>query len=98
MPFGVLRIGLLTLVRIAAAFGASPPHGLVILGLPVTTAARFLTAAMNFVDSGPGAALSLVFRHAPALVAFFNVLRLSFFLVGVFRFVPAWHLNLQKRA
>jgi len=63
----------------------------VVLGLSVTTAARFFPTAMNLVDSRPGSTLGLVLRHASLLVTFFYVLGLSLFLVGVFRFVSAWH-------
>jgi len=51
----------------------------------------FLPATMNLVDSRPGATLRFFFRNAAALVAFLDVLCLSFLFVSVFGFVPAWH-------
>lgn len=76
--------------------GVSPafPHRLVILVLAVAAAAGFLPATMHLVHCGPGAPLSFLLRHAVRLVTFLYVLGLSFFLVGVFRFVTAWHLYL----
>jgi hypothetical protein len=55
----------------------------VILGFPVTTAARFFTAMVNLVDSRPGSALCFILRKPTLFVAFLDVLCLAFLLVGV---------------
>ena len=61
---------------------------------PMTATTRFLPATMNLVDGSPRPPLSFLLRDAAGLIALFYVLRLSFFLVGVFGFVSAWHFAL----
>src|SRR6266550_6760727 len=63
----------------------------------VTTTARFFTAVRCLVDGRPGAALGFILRYAAFLVAFLDVVGLSFLLVGVFRFITAWHCDTLPR-
>jgi hypothetical protein len=61
------------------------------LGLAVTAAPGFLPTAVNLVYGRPSSALGFILRQPSLLVTFLYVLGLSFFLVGVLRFVSAWH-------
>ena len=95
MPFCVSRLkcwAFETSVRSALVRGSSArAHRLVILGLAVPAAARFLPTTVDRVYSSPGAPLGLILGSATFLVAFLNMLGLPFFFFCVFRFVPAWH-------
>src|SRR5436190_18260796 len=64
---------------------------------PVSTTARFLAAMRRFVDGCPGSALGFVRRYAAVLVAFLDVVGLSFLFVGVLRFITAWHCDTLRR-
>lgn len=59
-------------------------------GLLAACAALFAAAGLG-VDGGPSAPLRFVFRHAALFIAFFDVFRLAFLLVGVFAFISSWH-------
>ena len=62
-----------------------------ILRLTISTTARFVTTAVDLVDSRPGASFGFFFRHTSALVTFFYVLSLPLLFFRVFGFVSAWH-------
>ena len=55
------------------------------------TSAGLFTPAVNLVHGSPSPTFGFVFGDATILVAFLDVLGLSFFLVGVLRFVSAGH-------
>jgi hypothetical protein len=59
--------------------------------LTLTAATGSLTAAVVFVHCRPGATLGFLVWHPAVFVAFCNMIRLAFLLLGVFRFVSAWH-------
>jgi len=50
-----------------------------------------LAAAVLLVDRCPGDFFGLLLRDTLFLVALFNVLGLSFLLIGIAGFVSAWH-------
>src|SRR5437764_849866 len=68
-----------------------------IFRLPVSTTARFVSAMRCFVDGCPGSALGFVCWYAAVLVAFLDMVGLSFLLVGVLRFITAWHCDTLHR-
>src|SRR5207249_11168197 len=80
-----------TLVTQPSAF----THGLVVFRLAVSAAAGLLAAAVNLVHGRPRAPLGLAFGHAALLVPFFDVLRLTLFLLGVLLLAAAWHNHLH---
>ena len=69
-------------------------HRFVVFVPAVATPSGFFPASVNLVDRRPGPTLGFILGYAAAFVAFFNVLSLSFFFVGVFGFVSAWHRRL----
>jgi hypothetical protein len=60
----------------------------------VSPAAGLFAAFVDLVDGRPGPAFGLAAREAALLITFLDVLGLTFFLVGIFRFVAAGHENL----
>jgi hypothetical protein len=60
-----------------------------------SSAASFLAAAIILVDGRPRPALRLLIGNTASLVAFRDVIGLSFLFVGIFRFVSAWHVSIS---
>jgi len=54
-------------------------------------AARFLSAMMHRIHSGPGAPFGFLRGNAAALITLFDVLGLAFLFVSVLRLFASWH-------
>ena len=54
-------------------------------------AARLFPTTVIFIDGGPGAGFGFFIRNTFFLVAFFDVLGLTFLFVSVFRFISLRH-------
>ena len=91
MPFRFSGLARSAAVGVVSSFATTFAHRFVVFVPAVATPSGFFPASVNFVDRRPGPALGFVLGYAAAFVAFFNVLSLSFFFVGVFGFVSAWH-------
>src|SRR6185369_12581364 len=66
-------------------------RGLVVHRLTSPRTTGLLGAARHFIHRGPCAAFGFTVRNPAPFVAFFDVLCLPFLLVGIFRFIAAWH-------
>src|SRR5262249_6675776 len=77
----------------APSLAATFAHRFMILRLAVSTAAWLLSAAMDCIHRGPGAAFGLILRHTLIFIAFLDVPGLTFLFICVFVFVAPWHFT-----